>query len=289
MTPKPTPVRVLDPANTEVVLFGVGGTGGYCLQQLCRLLYGLKAERLEGRVAPPLHRQREEPEAVPEILLCDGDTVSAGNLLRQYFLPRDVGKKKALVLAERYGAAYGLKIAAHAEYLAPHTDLKALVPEGAIVVGSVDNAATRALLHEKLSAYRDVVYVDSGNAGVEPPPDEGLSRRDRVRVRDSGWEGQVLCGVRKGGETVVPFPAEQIPDLIEDDGEPLPSEVPCGQLVVSNPQRHLTNLLAATVLSSFLTTLVSDGTLLHRMSLFCARRGYIKSYPAIDELDEVAV
>jgi hypothetical protein len=39
----------------------------------------------------------------------------------------------------------------------------------------------------------------------------------------------VLCGVRKGGETVVPFPAEQIPDLVEGDGL-LPNEVPCGRL-----------------------------------------------------------
>ena len=64
--------------------------------------------------------------------------------------------------------------------------------------------------------------------------------------------------------------------------------MPCGQLVVSNLQRHLTNLMAATVLTSYLTTLVSDGKLLHRMSLFCARRGYLKSHPALEVLDEVA-
>lgn len=290
MTNMPTPVRVLDPVNARVILFGVGGTGGYCLQQLARLLYGLKAERAESWVAPQLaNRAAEEPEPVPDVLLCDGDEISEANLRRQYFLSQDVRKNKALVLSERYGAAYGLKISAYPEYLEPGTDFTSLVPEGSLVVGCVDNAATRRLLHERLSHYEDVVYLDAGNAAVELPENGILDREERLRIRNSGWEGQVLCGVRRHGETVVPFPAEQIPDLVEDDGELLPSEVPCGQVVVSNPQRALTNTWAAITLHSYLTDLLTDGTLLHRMTLFCARRGYAKSYPALEVLDEVAV
>lgn len=168
------------------------------------------------------------------------------------------------------------------------------VTEGSIVAVCVDNAKTRAILHHKLSSYRDVIYLDAGNAAVEPPAASGPpgakpTREARLRERESGWEGQVLCGVRKGGETVIPLPAEQMPDLIEDDGELLPSEVPCGRVVVSNPQRHLTNVLAATILTSYLTPLLLDGTLLHRMSLFCARRGYVRSYPALEALNEVAL
>jgi hypothetical protein len=116
------------------------------LQQLARLLYGLKAEREEARAAPTLYGDGL-PHSVPEVLLCDGDTVASGNLRRQYFLPKDVNKKKALVLAERYGAAYGLAISAYPEYLMPSTDFRALVTEGSLVVGCVDNAATRRLLH----------------------------------------------------------------------------------------------------------------------------------------------
>ena len=44
----------------------------------------------------------------------------------------------------------------------------------------------------------------------------------------------MLCGVRKGGETVVPFPAEEIPDLVEGDGPLLPNEIPCGRVVEVN-------------------------------------------------------
>ena len=57
-----------------------------------------------------------------------------------------------------------------------------------------------------------------------------LPRADRARIKATPWEGQVLCGVRKGGETIFPFPAEQIPDLVESDGL-LPNEVPCGRVV----------------------------------------------------------
>jgi hypothetical protein len=284
---RPKPVRVLDLADTELVLIGCGGTGGYVLQQVCRLLYGLKEERRAARDGPPMFGI-ETVEGVPGVLLVDGDTVERKNLLRQYFLPADVGERKAMVLAGRYAAAYGLNVAAYPNYLTSNTDFKRLVPDGAVVVGAVDNAGTRKLLHERLLRYENVVYVDAGNAAVsDPPRDERMGRSEIARIRESGWEGQVVCGVRKGGETLLPFPGEVFPDLIEGDDQPL-TEVPCGEAIVSQPQRHLTNLAAATVVLSYLTPLLSDGTLLHHKSFFDARRLYVRSDPAIEVLHEVA-
>jgi hypothetical protein len=54
------------------------------------------------------------------------------------------------------------------------------VPEGFIVVGCVDKAATRRLLGERLSAYEDVVYVDAGNVAVELRKDGPLGRAERA-------------------------------------------------------------------------------------------------------------
>ncbi len=68
----------------------------------------------------------------------------------------------------------------------------------------------------------------------------------------------------------------------------LPSEVPRDQVVVPKPQRALTNTWAAITLYSYLNDLLTCGTILHRMTLFCARRGYASSYPALDVIDEVA-
>jgi len=202
-----------------VIVFGVGGTGSYVVGQLARLLYGLKEIRRETGL--PNDRDRPFPgpsrraygdaarSLVPGVLLVDGDRVTPRNLLRQYYLPPDVGRPKAAVTAERYAAAYGLGISALPRYLTPETDLKEFVPEGSVVVSCVDNSKTRSLLHEGLTGYEHVVYVDAGNAAAEIPTDaRHLDRYDLARVKDSGWEGQVVCGVRVRGETFVPFPGD---------------------------------------------------------------------------------
>ena len=286
------PVRVTDPLSTSLTVFGCGGTGGYLLKHVCRLLYGLKQDRGAALIAPPVGGApgRMQEGRLPSVLVVDGDTVEAKNLLRQDFIPADLGRKKAAVLAGRVGPAYGLMVKACPHYVNEETYIKKLVPEGGIAVGAVDNAPTRRILHERLSAYDDVVYIDCGNAGVALPehPQEA-TREERVAARESGWEGQVSCGVRKGGETIIPFPADVFPNLIEaEEGDLLPDQVPCGQIVASLPQRAMTNLMAATVAMGFLTNLLTDGTLLHHLSFFDARQGYVRSTPAIDQLTEVA-
>lgn len=269
----PKPVRVWPPEQTQLVIVGIGGTGLYVLQQAARMLYGLK----------------ELGRPVPGVLLIDGDTVERKNLVRQYFLEADLGRNKALVAAERYAAAYGLEISALPEYLSYETDFRSRVHERAVVVGCVDNTATRRLLHQRLLTYKQVVYVDSGNAAARVPEDpDHVDRYDLAKVRDSGWQGQVLAGVRNRGETCIPFPGEALPDLIEGDGE-IPDSAACGETTVSEPQRHLTNLFAATTVMSYLTPLLSEGTLLHARSFFDARTASIRSHPALDCMLEVSV
>ena len=289
----PKPVRVLDPETgpTQITIVGCGGTGGFALKNVCRQLYGVKQQRLAAHDGPPIFGELP-PEDVPPVLLIDGDGVEPKNALRQDFMPSDAGRKKATVLAERYSAAYGLEVSAYPHYLTPDTDLYPLVPERSVVVGCVDNAPTRRLLHEKLSrVYADVVYIDSGNGGVEMPDPETPMDHDRlIRLREEGWSGQVACGVMRHGRKVVPFPADVMPDLIgAEEGDLLPTEVPCGQVIKSLPQRQMTNLLAATVIMQYLTTLIADGTLLHHLSFFDARRGYARSEPVLDVLDELAL
>ncbi|KPV45691.1 ThiF family adenylyltransferase [Alicyclobacillus ferrooxydans] len=268
-----TPVRVIDPGKTQLVLIGVGGTGGYVLQQVARLLYALK----------------EQGRRVPSVLLCDGDVVEQKNLLRQYFLEQDVGRNKAEVLAERYARAYGIDIAAYSAYLAPETNLKEIgVEDGSVVVGAVDNGSTRRLIHEKLHQLRHVVYVDSGNSAVRVPDDPNhMDRYQLAAIKHSGWEGQVVVGARVHGQDVLPFPGEVFPDLIEPDH--LPTEVSCGEVAVSNPQRLFTNLMSATTVLLYLHTLLVDGTILHHRTFFEARKSWMRSESAIDQMLEVRV
>ena len=73
----------------KIVLVGTGGTGGYIVPQLYRLLYALDR---------PIR-----------VILCYGDLVEVKNLGRQNFIEADLGKNKAMVLAERYSNAFGIE------------------------------------------------------------------------------------------------------------------------------------------------------------------------------------
>ncbi len=280
---QPTPVKLFDPRRlARIVVVGAGGTGSYVTGQLCALLNGLKAR---GR-------------SVPIVLLVDGDKVSSENIVRQYFLECDVGRKKASVLAERYARAYGLIIEAHPHYLDSAKSIARLASPTwgygyaySVFVGCVDNAATRRILHEGLQeTYKDVVYIDSGNEAVSVPDNaEHLERYGLARVRDSGWSGQVIAGVRAGGVNHVPFPAEVLPSLIEGDDEVPTEEAACGEVAASEPQRHLTNHFAAVAVMGFLNHLVSEGSLVNCRTFFDARSGYMRSDPASGALLELGL
>jgi hypothetical protein len=290
MPVKHRPVRVLRPSGLTVCIVGVGGTGSALLHQLARLVFALKTG-YEARERTNTWQAAPKP---PEILLIDGDRVEPENASRQFFHPSDEGRNKARVLAERFAAAYGIGVRAFPEYLTAETDLAEHVPDGSsIVVGSVDNTPTRRLLHEKLLSYGHVVYLDSGNGAVALPEDpEHLDRYELHRIRESGWAGQVLCGVRIEGRTVIPFPGEVIPGLIEvDEEDPRdrhPEEPNCAAATAASPQRHATNLFASTVVMGLLTPLVSEGTLVNWRAFFDARKCFVRSDPAVDALLEVA-
>lgn len=297
MSQRAKPVSVLDPSHTAVVIVGCGGTGSHLLSGLCRLLYSIKqapAVRSADRVSETeALAGAAVPHSPPPVTVVEGAAVSSRNVLRQGYLPPEVGSNKALALCERYGAAYGLELAAYPQYLNADTDLGRLVPEGAVVVGCLDNAASRAMLHQGLCSYEHVVYLDAGNAGVPAAaPDaarEGRpDREQRIALRESGWEGQVVCGARVRGEQVLPFAGHTFPELLEIENEDdlHPQQVPCERAAAAAPQRMMTNLLATDVLLSYLTTLLTEGTVLNQRTAFDARQGYLRSTPAIEEMEE---
>lgn len=287
------PVSLLDPANTRLVIVGCGGTGAYVIQSVCRLLYSIRqanAEADTNHETAALAGGRL-PKTIPPVLIVEGGEVSERNVLRQGYLPQDAGRNKALVLGERYSGAYGMAINSYPHYLSEQTRIQDLVCDGAIVVGCVDNAASRKVLDEKLREFENIVYLDSGNGAVAVPEgEEPPSVSQQRAIREGGWDGQVVLGARKNGETILPFPAEVFPDLVEveDPDDRHPETIPCGEVTASAPQRMLTNLGAANVVLSYLYPLLTEGSVLNCRSLFDARQGYVRSTPAMDELEEFA-
>lgn len=83
---------------SNVIIVGCGGTG--------------------SRLIPMVAQFMKSCPAIldPFITLIDGDDVELKNLTRQNFIRPDIGRNKAMVLAERYGGAIDIPIMAIPEY-----------------------------------------------------------------------------------------------------------------------------------------------------------------------------
>src|ERR1051325_676341 len=120
-------VPILLPQGRHIclVLVGTGGTGSWLAPSLARLVRVLK-------------------EAGREISLTfvDPDIVEAGNVPRQNFCYAEIGQPKAVALATRYSAAWGIEIHAITRSF-ERSIVSNRHNELVILVGCVDNAAAR--------------------------------------------------------------------------------------------------------------------------------------------------
>lgn len=157
-------------------MLGAGGTGGHIAPHLYRLLYALNR---------PVR-----------FIICDGDVVEPKNLVRQNFIPADLGENKAKILAERYSTVFGMETEYVPNFVEDEEQLKKLlVPqsyssngrrdnstlEQVILIGAVDNNRSRQLCHRVFYQAKELIYIDSGNGE---------------------YTGQVVCGIRSGGRTL---------------------------------------------------------------------------------------
>lgn len=160
----------------RIVMLGAGGTGGHIAPHLYRLLYALNR---------PVR-----------FIICDGDVVEPKNLVRQNFIPADLGENKAKILAERYSTVFGMETEYVPNFVEDEEQLKKLlVPqsyssngrrdnstlEQVILIGAVDNNRSRQLCHRVFYQAKELIYIDSGNGE---------------------YTGQVVCGIRSGGRTL---------------------------------------------------------------------------------------
>jgi PRTRC genetic system ThiF family protein len=93
------------------------------------------------------------------VTLMDGDTVSATNCVRQPFSISEVGLHKSVVLANRLNGFWGLDWSGVPTFLRKPDALG----DCDIVIGAVDNRATRRLIADKTAQSRVFYWLDLGN------------------------------------------------------------------------------------------------------------------------------
>ncbi len=233
------PVLLPQDGRTHLMLVGTGGTGSWLAPSLARLT----------RLLIDAGRR-------VSLTFVDHDIVEAGNVPRQNFCYAEIGQHKAVVLATRYSAAWGVEIRATTKPF--NRDMvSGRYNELVILIGCVDNAAARQELAETLSGrYRGSAHVpstwwlDAGNA------------------RECG---QVLLGSETKAETLrpafqlgaaciaLPSPTLQHPELLK----PLPEEIAgnnlsCEQLALLNAQSLMVNQRVAAEAADFLMRLLTN-------------------------------
>lgn len=127
----------------EIALIGAGGTGSELLDGLARMSLALGALGHPGF----------------EVTVWDDDTVSATNVLRQRFLPADVGQSKAQVMVTRYNAFLGTRWRA----VTSRFDT-GQVKQCDLLITCVDKAALRVAIGKRAArGTGEGLWLDTGN------------------------------------------------------------------------------------------------------------------------------
>lgn len=226
------------PSRISIVQIGCGGTGGYLVPKVARLLMTLAEFKKEVR---------------PLYTLVDFDHVEELNIYRQNFIPGDLGKNKADVMAIRYGGHFGINIRSSSAKITNSLELKKLFAlyknDGhsfspttlCILIGCVDNNNARKVMHELFESWdgfgygHSLLYLDAGNGK---------------------FNGQVVTGYKTNNQIILPSVGEVFPEALEEDKEENP--VNCTQNALENPQNVGANDLASTLLFSVLNILLTD-------------------------------
>lgn len=243
----------------DIVQVGTGGNGGYIIQRLAKLISNV---------------QKLSDKTTFSYTLIDADLVESKNLQRQPFLPNDVGQNKAKTLAGRYGKAYQFPIFYKEAFVESVEELKECFPSNhptyvqesarllfRVLIGAVDNNASRKIMHEYFTQDKNIVYIDCGVDGV-------LTEGSEEDILRSGYSGHCVCGINtKDG--ILPSVAGVYPDILEDKDSLLPSQS-CGQNVVSQPQRMQSNEMAALITVGYLNQIFAERRLYHHYTNFNA-------------------
>lgn len=224
----------------SIFVVGAGGTGGYVLQSLARLLVHL------GR-----------PDDI-SVFVLDGDHVEQKNVGRQLFSHAEIGRNKAETLVRRFNTAFGLQMMAIPEMATtamlddlirnhPHRSV-GRYSQAAVFCGCVDTTAAREVIHRvsRNAWLNHSFWLDCGNDDQHGQVLFGKSSKDECR----GTLATDFC-------TALPRPSVLYPALIAPKPAPVVA-VNCAVDLADNRQSLNINQMIATVASQYLTSLLVE-------------------------------
>lgn len=233
------------PDRVAILLVGCGGTGSFAAHILAQ--YADWANRTGVDV---------------RLYFIDPDKVEEKNLVRQNFCRAEIGYPKAVTLAWRYTAAFGLNIvpvvdcfsARMLDKFKPSNSVHGTVT---VVIGAVDNFRAR---RDIADAITDRL---TGNLSF-------TATRDRIWWIDGGNErfsGQILAGNSLDSEPLlsplgfcigIPFPHIQDPTLLQARERQGLDTLSCADLTLLEEQSAMINRTMATWIGIYLYRLLQS-------------------------------
>ncbi len=244
--------------NIILTLIGCGGTGSWLAPSLARIAYVL----------------REQGKQV-QLTFIDPDTIEDKNIPRQNFCAAEIGMNKAVALAARFSAAWGVEI----HYLTDPFKAETSTIQGyvenplEVLIGCVDNAAARKAISQNLSRSREnsTWWLDCGNtehAGQVLIGNALVDGSDGSQPQH--WLTDKIC-VR------VPSPAVQCPDLlIARPEEKTKNNLSCADIQIANAQSLAINVRVAADATDMLLRFL-NGTLTRYATYFDLKAGSARS------------
>lgn len=211
-----------------IFILGAGGTGSW----LCAFL--------------------EKMSLYNDVIVMDGDIVEPKNILRQNFKPIDVSRAKAEVVAKGHRMSYVNGYITDTGIF--HALMEEFPPETIpMLVGCLDNNASRKIAHDFMQEVPTGVWIDGGNAERH---------------------GQAYVCIKENGDFVEGFysPIDIEPAFQNFEGdERRPDQISCAEHSESAPQNVTANVTSATVLFNIMAIFLRGGALLTNKYMFDTR------------------
>lgn len=216
------------------IVIGAGGTGGYLIPNLGRMI-GIKNDEGKNHT----------------VTIVDADETEEKNLLRQNFSPNDIGKNKAAVMATRYGRAFGETFYYQEDYIEDADQIVEIMKsenKTTVIIDCVDNNKTRFVIKEGVRRYHETV---------------GLHNTAIISSGNEEYGGQVVFSYqiakRFEDSTSYEYKSPDLIDMFPDMNiDQLPSEESCAEQAISAPQNIHTNMTAADIIFGFVNRLLNN-------------------------------